>query len=60
MTRLAITATKDLKEKNTMGRKTMIPYGLYRGLGLVNPLLCQQTDMTEDDLSLLWEALQET
>jgi CRISPR-associated protein Csd2 len=41
----------------TMGRKSLIPYGLYLGKGFISAHLAQQTGFSEDDLSLLWEAL---
>ena len=41
----------------TMGRKTLIPYGLYAAKGFVSASLAEQTAFTEADLSLLWEAL---
>lgn len=42
-----------------MGRKSIIPYGLYRGYGFVSPLLGQETGLTEEDLSVFWQALQQ-
>jgi CRISPR-associated protein Csd2 len=44
-------------ELRTMGRKALIPYGLYRAHGFISAHLAGQTGFTEDDLSLLWEAL---
>jgi len=41
----------------TMGRKALIPYGLYLAKGFISAHLAEQTGFTEDDLSLLWEAL---
>lgn len=41
----------------TMGRKTLIPYGLYVGKGFVSAHLAEGTGFSEDDLSLLWEAI---
>ncbi len=41
----------------TMGRKALIPYGLFVGRGFVSAHLAQQTGFSEDDLALLWEAL---
>ncbi len=45
-------------ELRTMGRKALIPYGLYRGYGFFNPALAQQTGFDEADLDLFWNALQ--
>lgn len=41
----------------TMGRKQLIPYGLYEGRGFVSANLAQDTGFSETDLNLLWEAL---
>jgi CRISPR-associated protein Csd2 len=41
----------------TMGRKALIPYGLYLGKGVISAHLAQQTGFSEDDLGLLWEAI---
>jgi len=41
----------------TMGRKSLIPYGLYVGKGFISAHLAQETGFSEDDLALLWEAL---
>jgi CRISPR-associated protein Csd2 len=41
----------------TMGRKQMIPYGLYEGRGFISANLADQTGFGEQDLALLWESL---
>jgi CRISPR-associated protein Csd2 len=41
----------------TMGRKSLIPYGLFVGKGFVSAHLAQQTGFTRDDLRLLFEAI---
>lgn len=41
----------------TMGRKTLIPYGLYAAKGFVSAHLAEQTGFSDADLALLWEAL---
>lgn len=41
----------------TMGRKALIPYGLFVGKGFVSAHLAQETNFSEDDLELLWNAL---
>lgn len=41
----------------TMGRKTIVPYGLYEAHGFISASLAAQTGFNEDDLALLWEAL---
>lgn len=42
----------------TMGRKALVPYGLYLSYGFFNPHFAAQTGATEDDLALFWQALQ--
>ncbi len=41
----------------TMGRKSLIPYGLYMGKGFISAHLAEGTGFTDDDLKLFWEAL---
>lgn len=41
----------------TMGRKNLIPYGLYAAKGFISAHLAQDTGFDEEDLALLWEAL---
>ena len=41
-----------------MGRKAIVPYGLYRAHGFFNPHFAKQTGATEEDLDLFWQALQ--
>ncbi|MGI5838979.1 MAG: type I-C CRISPR-associated protein Cas7/Csd2 [bacterium] len=41
----------------TMGRKAIIPYGLYVGKGFVSAHLAEETGFGESDMALLWEAL---
>jgi len=42
----------------TMGRKDIVPYGVYRAHGFVSPHLAADTGFTEDDLALIWTALE--
>jgi CRISPR-associated protein Csd2 len=42
----------------TMGRKNLIPYGLYAAKGFISAHLAQETGFGEQDLALLWESLQ--
>jgi CRISPR-associated protein Csd2 len=42
----------------TMGRKTLVPYGLYRAHGFFNPHFARQTGVSAEDLELFWRALQ--
>jgi CRISPR-associated protein Csd2 len=70
ITRVAITREQDTqvvagedesergKGKVTeMGRKAVLPYGLYRGRGFLSPKFARDTGVTTEDLALLWEAL---
>lgn len=59
ITRIAITTEADAEKKNNeMGRKYIVPYGLYRCDGYVSANLARKTTgFSEDDLNLLWEAL---
>jgi len=57
ITRVAVTNEKDLEKERTMGRKHILPYGLYRVHGFVSAKLAERTGFTEDDLKLLWRAL---
>ena len=57
ITRMAVTNIKDLANERTMGRKFIIPYGLYRVEGFVSAPLAEKTGFSEEDLDLLWEAL---
>jgi len=41
----------------TMGRKALIPYGLYQAKGFISAHLAMETGFTDDDLTLFWEAL---
>jgi CRISPR-associated protein Csd2 len=58
ITRMAVTNEKDLEKERTMGRKFTIPYGLYRTHGFISAHLANQTGFSEDDLELLWQALE--
>lgn len=61
ITRMAVAteaeAEKQQGDNRTMGRKFTVPYGLYMANGFVSSFLARQTGFTEDDLSVLWDAL---
>lgn len=59
ITRVAITTESDAEKKGTeMGRKYIVPYGLYRAEGYVSANLARKTTgFSEEDLELLWEAI---
>ncbi|MBM4415094.1 MAG: type I-C CRISPR-associated protein Cas7/Csd2 [Chloroflexi bacterium] len=42
----------------TMGRKSLVPYGLYVAHGFFNPNFAKATGVTSEDLELFWQALQ--
>lgn len=58
ITRMAATTEGEDPTKNrTMGRKYVVPYGLYRMEGFLSPSFAQKTGFDETDLARLWEAL---
>ena len=58
ITRMAVADAKELSGPNqTMGRKHIVPYGLYVCHGFVNANLANETGFTDEDLELLWQAL---
>lgn len=59
ITRMAITTEADAEKKgNEMGKKYIIPYGLYRCEGYISANLARKTTgFSEDDLQLLWNAI---
>lgn len=57
ITRMAVTNEKDLDKERTMGRKFIVPYGLYRMEGFISAPLAEKSGFSEDDVELLWEAL---
>lgn len=62
ITRMAVTTEREAQEQKggnrTMGNKELIPYGLYRTHGFINPALAGQTGFHEQDLELLWSSLE--
>ncbi len=67
ITRMAATNEAEKKQREagadersdnrTMGRKHIVPYGLYRAHGWVNAKLAERTGFSESDLRTLWAAL---
>ena len=52
------TETDDVRQKErTMGRKNIVPYGLYVCHGFISANLAKQTGFSEEDLELFWAAL---
>ncbi len=71
VTRMAATTEKEKKDRQggtdederhdnrTMGRKHIVPYGLYRAHGFVSAKLAERTGFSNEDLAFLWRALGE-
>jgi CRISPR-associated protein Csd2 len=59
ITRCAVTNERDLEKERTIGRKSMVPYGLYRCHGFLNASLAERTGFSEDDMALFKSALNE-
>lgn len=59
ITRVAITTEADAEKKgNEMGRKYIVPYGLYRCEGFVSANLARKTTgFSKEDLEVLWQAI---
>ncbi len=61
ITRMAVATQKEAEDQGgdnrTMGRKALIPYGLYRGHGFFSAPFAQQTGVSSADLQVFWEAL---
>ena len=57
ITRMAVTNAKDRDNERTMGRKFIVPYGLYRMEGFISAPLAEKTGFSDEDVNLLWEAL---
>lgn len=61
ITRMAVTTEKEAEaqsgDNRTMGRKHILPYGLYRAHGFISAKLAERTGFSDDDLQLLWNAL---
>ena len=61
ITRMAVATEKEAEKQGgdnrTMGRKATVPYGLYVCHGFVSANLAQQTEFSEEDLQLFWDAL---
>ena len=56
----AITRVADVdKEEGEMGRKAIVPYGLYRMHGFVSAAIAGRTGFSVEDLELLWSALKD-
>lgn len=56
ITRCARTNAEEGKDNKTMGRKELIPYGLYKAHIFYNPHIKDES-VTQRDLELFWEAI---
>jgi CRISPR-associated protein Csd2 len=61
ITRQTVTRVEDIDKERTMGRKHIVPYGLYRAEGYISAKLANDetkgTGFSEEDLELFWDAL---
>lgn len=59
ITRVAKTTEARAEKAGTteIGRKAVVPYGLYRAHGFVSPSFARQTGFSDEDLALFWQAL---
>jgi len=61
ITRQTVTRIEEADKERTMGRKHIVPYGLYRAEGYVSARLANDetkgTGFSDEDLGLLWEGL---
>jgi len=57
----AAVATEDGDEATSgqFGRKSTIPYALYRAHGFISPFLARDTGFSQGDLDLFWKALEQ-
>lgn len=61
ITRMAVATDKEAEDQGgdnrTIGRKALIPYGLYIGHGFFSAPFAKQTGVTSADLEVFWTAL---
>ena len=57
ITRCVATTINDEAKERTMGSKFVVPYGLYAAKIYVSPAFAERTGFTNQDLDLLFEAL---
>ncbi len=63
ITRCAVTTEEDAKKQekrefaSTFGRKSTVPYALYRMHGFISAVDAKKTKFSEEDLKLLWKSL---
>ncbi len=63
ITRQTVTREEEAEKERTMGRKHIVPYGLYKVEGYISAKLANDetkgTGFSEEDLELFWKALEE-
>lgn len=61
ITRMAVETEAEAKKQDgdnrTMGRKHIVPYGLYVAQGFISAALAEKTGFGDEDLELLWNSL---
>ncbi|MCB2170964.1 MAG: type I-C CRISPR-associated protein Cas7/Csd2 [Deltaproteobacteria bacterium] len=61
ITRMAVETAKEAEsqggDNRTMGRKHIVPYGLYRAEGYISAPLAEKTGFNDEDADMLWKAL---
>ena len=58
ITRQAVANERDSEKGQTMGKKQIVPYALYRAEGYVSAHLAQKTTgFSDNDLELFWDGL---
>lgn len=62
LTRMAVTTEAESENQDgsnrTMGRKDIVPYGLYRCHGFISAPFAVQTGFSEEDLEILFQSLE--
>jgi CRISPR-associated protein Csd2 len=66
ITRKSVTTVEEAEKQTkadgfltgTMGRKSTVPYALYRGHGFINPMLAKDTGFSYADLAVFFQAIQ--
>ena len=63
VTRMAVTTEAESEKQEgsnrTIGRKDIVPYGLYRAHGFISPAFANQTGFSEEDLELFFKSLEQ-
>ena len=61
ITRMAVATEKEAEKQEggnrTMGRKSTVPYGLYKAHGFISPSLAKQTGFSDEDEKVLFDSL---